>query len=145
LRGLERERKNKTGNKRKNRAEEKESRRETQRKKEEPPTSQRHGTQPQHRPPLGRGSTSSSSSSSSPGCSTVHVACEKWRVSLLFVLVFWAGQRWPSTKWLGRVRPNQEKKILQKNILKNMWFSRIFFYWIFLSIGLYFYTVKIQI
>ena len=133
MRGLEKERKNKTGNKRKNRVEEKKSRRETQRKKKEPPTSQRHGTQPQHRPPppaapLGRGSTSSSSSSSSsPGCSTVHVACEQWRVSLLFVLVFWAGQRWPNPKWLGRVQPSQEKKFLQNFFLKKyVIFPRIF-------------------
>jgi hypothetical protein len=26
-----------------------------------------------------------------------------------------------------------------------MWFSRVFFYWILLNIGWYFYTVKIQI
>jgi hypothetical protein len=94
LRGLERERKNKTGNKRKNIAEEIKSIREMQRKKEESPASQRHGPQPQHCPsppaaPLSRksaSSSSSSSSSSSLGHSTV--LREQWRVSPLFVLVF---------------------------------------------------------
>jgi hypothetical protein len=38
-----------------------------------------------------------------------------------------------------------QKQNFQKNIFENLWFFRVFFYWISLNIGLYFYTVKIQI
>jgi hypothetical protein len=38
-----------------------------------------------------------------------------------------------------------QKQNFQKNIFQNLWFSRVFLYWISLNIDLYFYIVKIQI
>jgi len=74
----------------------------------------------------GRRSASSSSSSSylsSPGRSTV--LRKQWRVSPLFVLVFWAGQRWPRPKSLGWAQSNIFKK--SKKSFQNF-FSCLFFY-----------------
>jgi hypothetical protein len=73
----------------------------------------------------------------------IHSSLFTWTLeSPLFVLVFWARQHWHRPKWLGRARPSKQ---ISKNILKNLWFSRVFFNWILLNISLYFYIIKIQI
>jgi hypothetical protein len=62
--------------------------------------------------------------------------------------VYWAEQHRPRPKWLGLVR-HSPKKIQKKKTTKNpfekfMIFPRMFLL-ILLKIGLYFYTIKIQI
>jgi len=49
-----------------------------------------------------------------------------------------------SQDFLGWVGANP-KKILKNIVWKNLWFPHVFCYGILLNIGLYFYTVKIQI
>jgi len=46
--------------------------------------------------------------------------------------------------WFGPI-PTQSKKNKNKNLSKKLWFPRVFFLLFLFNIGLYFYTVKIQI
>jgi hypothetical protein len=87
---------------------------------------------------------------SSPSLLDLHCYA-KWIVeselihSPLFAFCFWGRKAPAQPKMIGSGSAQSKNKTFKKIFSKNLWFSRVFLYWISLNIDLYFYIVKIQI